>query len=480
MLYADLKRAALMALLMALPFAAVSQSPVDFDTGDLDAGDFRHQEEEGLLPLEDLRTFTRVYDHIRNGYVEELSDSTLLEYAIKGMIAELDPHSTYLDEKSFEDLQVNTSGEFGGIGIEVGMEDGFVKVISPIDDTPADRAGIEAGDLIIRLDDKSVKDMTLGEAVELMRGPKDSELTLQIVREGVDQPFEITLMRDIIRVRSVRVRTLDKQYGYVRIAQFQVGTGRDMVKAINDLRAENPELKGLILDLRNNPGGVLQSSVEVADAFLDEGLVVYTEGRLENSDMRYHAKAGEIAEDLPMVVLINDGSASAAEIVAGALQDRGRAVIMGTRSFGKGSVQTIVPISDSRAIKLTTALYYTPNGRSIQAQGIVPDVTVERAKVTAIKGNGRPTEADLSGHLGNRNGEEESTRERRNTERASSEELLADDNQLSEGLNLLKGLNIFQQRQTVNLARRLPPLSEEVTADELQDEMEQQPEPEQP
>lgn len=450
MLYADLKRSVFAVLLTIalVPQTLAQDHPAP---------------EEGLLPLEDLRTFTRVYDHIRNGYVEELSDSTLLEYAIKGMIAELDPHSAYLDEKSFEDLQVNTSGEFGGIGIEVGMEDGFVKVISPIDGTPAERAGIEAGDLIIRLDDKPVKGMDLSEAVEIMRGPKDSELTLTIVREGVEQPIELTLIRDIIRVQSVRVRTLNNHYAYVRIAQFQVGTGQDMIKALKELREENPDIKGMVLDLRNNPGGVLQSSVEVADAFLDEGLVVYTEGRLENSDMRYHANPGEIAKDLPMVVLINDGSASAAEIVAGALQDQGRAVILGTRSFGKGSVQTVVPISDTRAIKLTTALYYTPNGRSIQAQGIVPDVTVERAKVTAIKARGRTTEADLSGHLGNANGGEESDSKSRESERSSSEELLADDNQLHEALNLLQGLHIFKQRQHATLTTRLPPLSDSAT-----------------
>jgi len=462
MLYADLKRTALAALLVIFtaPALALNGESAPMSTP---------HEDEGLLPLEDLRTFTRVYDHIRNAYVEELSDSTLLEYAIKGMIAELDPHSTYLDEKSFEDLQESTSGEFGGIGIEVGMEDGFVKVISPIDDTPADRAGIEAGDLIIRLDDKPVKGMSLAEAVEMMRGPKDSELTLQIVRDGVDQPFEITLIRDVIRVRSVRVRTLDNNYGYVRIAQFQIGTSGDMVREIETLKADNPNLRGLILDLRNNPGGVLQSSVEVADAFLDEGLVVYTEGRLENSDMRYHANPGEIAEDLPIVVLINEGSASAAEIVAGALQDHGRAVIIGTRSFGKGSVQTIVPISDTRAIKLTTARYYTPNGRSIQAQGIVPDVNVERAKVTALAGNARPTEADLTGHLRSGDGDE-STRQRREEERSSTEKLVAEDNQLHEALNLLKGLHIFKQRQEANLARRLPPMSDYETPDEPDEE----------
>ncbi|WP_430623884.1 S41 family peptidase [Marinimicrobium locisalis] len=460
MLYADLKHATLLALFATLPGLAAAQgtAPSMSPNAQADQAATDAVPEKGLLPLEELRTFTRVYDHIRSSYVEELTDAQLLEYAIKGMISELDPHSAYLDKKSFEDLQENTSGEFGGIGIEVGMEDGFVKVIAPIDDTPAERAGIEAGDLITRLDGQPVKGMTLTEAVEKMRGPKGSELTLTVMREGMEQPFEVTLKRDVIRVKSVRVRLMDDHYAYVRIAQFQVNTGKDMVDAINKLREENEDVRGIVLDLRNNPGGVLQASVEVADAFIDEGLVVYTDGRLENSDMRYHANAGQIAEDLPMVALINDGSASASEIVAGALQDHGRAVILGTRSFGKGSVQTIVPIDEARAVKLTTALYYTPNGRSIQAQGIAPDVEVERARVTAIQGLKRSTEADLSGHLGNVNGGEESnsqTRAERDEDRA------IEDNQLHEALNLLKGLHIFQRQQAAKAP--LPQVPEEAS-----------------
>ncbi len=462
MLYADLKRAFLAVLFTTLSPLALAQAGQE--------GADSPSAEQGLLPLEELRTFTRVYDHIRNGYVEELSDAKLLEYAIKGMISELDPHSAYLDEKSFEDLQENTSGEFGGIGIEVGMEDGFVKVIAPIDDTPAQEAGIEPGDLIIRLDDQPVKGMSLNDAVEKMRGPKGSELTVTVVREGVDQPFELTLTRDVIRVKSVRVRLEANHFAYIRIAQFQVNTGRDMIEALKELREEHEDIRGIVLDLRNNPGGVLQTSVEVADAFLDEGLVVYTEGRTENSDMRYHANPGEVAEDLPIVVLINDGSASASEIVAGALQDHGRAVVLGTRSFGKGSVQTVVPISETRAVKLTTALYYTPNGRSIQAQGIVPDVAVERARVTALGGGARSTEADLAGHLGNANGGEESNTRSRKSERQTKEEDIGD-NQLVEAINMLKGLHIFQQRQNANLAQRLPPITDG-------DEPESQPETE--
>ncbi|UTF58693.1 S41 family peptidase [Gilvimarinus sp. DA14] len=403
-------------------------------------------EAKALLPLEDLRTFTRVYDHIRSSYVEELSDSELLEYAIKGMMAELDPHSAYLDAESFEDLQVNTSGEFGGLGIEVGMENGFVKVISPIDDTPAQKAGIEAGDLIIRLGDQPVKGMTLNEAVAIMRGPKGSDLSVTVVREGIDQPFDITITRDIIKVRSVRTKMLDDNYLYLRIATFQVNTGRDVQDKLQNTLQDYPNTKGVILDLRNNPGGVLQASVDVADAFLDGGLVVYTEGRLESSYSRYNANPGDLLDGLPVVVLINDGSASASEIVAGALQDQHRAVIMGTRSFGKGSVQTVVPITDSRAIKLTTARYYTPSGRSIQAQGIEPDVVVERAKVTAVKPRLRTTEADLAGHLNNDNGAAEVGSKERENQRNGSTSLLANDNQLHEALNLLKGLNIFRHQ----------------------------------
>ncbi|BFM22260.1 S41 family peptidase [Gilvimarinus japonicus] len=425
--------------LLSLPAAAQNTAP------DVASDDEANAPSKGLLPLEDLRTFTRVYDHIRNSYVEPLSDSELLEYAIKGMMAELDPHSAYLDAESFEDLQVNTSGEFGGLGIEVGMENGFVKVISPIDDTPAQKAGIEAGDLIIRLDEKPVKGLSLSEAVTLMRGPKGSPLTVTIVREGVDQPFELVIERDIIKVRSVRTKILDDDYLYLRIAQFQIGTGDDVASRLQKTLGEHSNIKGVILDLRNNPGGVLQASVDVADAFMDGGLVVYTEGRLESSYSRYEANPGDLTDGLPVVVLINDGSASASEIVAGALQDQGRAVIMGTRSFGKGSVQTVVPISESRAIKLTTARYYTPSGRSIQAQGIEPDVQVERAKVTAVKPRLRTTEADLAGHLGNTNGEDESDSKSRDQARSAQQSLLSNDNQLHEALNLLKGLNILRQ-----------------------------------
>lgn len=419
-------------------------------SADTDSENIVSAAEKPQLPLEDLRTFTKVFDHIRKAYVRDIDDSTLLEYAIKGMLSELDPHSAYLDASDFEDLQVNTSGEFGGLGIEVGMEDGYVKVISPIDDTPAKKAGVEAGDLIIKLDGDSVKGLSLNEAVNKMRGKKGSDLEVTIVREGADKPFELNITRDTISVRSVRTRMLEDGYGYLRIAQFQVNTGKDVVKELNKLKAEQIELgqplKGLVLDLRNNPGGVLQASVEVADAFLNDGLIVYTEGKIENAELTYSAMPGDDTDGLPLVVLINGGSASASEIVAGALQDHERGIIMGTRSFGKGSVQTVMPISDETAIKMTTALYFTPNGRSIQAQGIEPDVLVERAKVTKLEERGgRVTEADLKGHLGNGNGGDESNAKDRADSKSDAEDLSTRDNQVYEALTLLKGLHIFSR-----------------------------------
>ncbi len=396
--------------------------------------------EEGRLPLDELRSFADVFNHIRLSYVDEIDDKTLLENAIRGMLSGLDPHSTYLDKKSFDDLQVSTTGEFGGLGLEVGMENGFVKVIAPIDDTPAQKAGIESGDLIIKLDGKPVKGMSLNDAVNEMRGKKDSEIELTIVREGLRQPFDIILKRNIIKVVSVRSKTLEDGYGYIRIAQFQSKTGSEFRKAINKLQESNEEIKGLVLDLRNNPGGILQASVEVVDALIDEGLIVYTEGRHENSRFEYSATPIDHSNGTPLVVLINGGSASASEIVAGALQDHRRAIIMGTDSFGKGSVQTVVPLSKDHAIKLTTARYYTPNGRSIQAQGIVPDITVERAKIEAIKARGGITEADLQGHLSSSNGDESDSKKRENK---NKETQFNSDNQLYEALNLLKGLHIL-------------------------------------
>jgi carboxyl-terminal processing protease len=398
-------------------------------------------EEQGKLPLDELRTFAEVFNQIRIGYVEEIDDSTLLEYAIQGMLMGLDPHSMYLTEDAFENLQNATSGEFTGLGLEVGMEDGYVIIISPIDGSPAAEAGLLSGDVILKLGNIPVKGMSLNEAIDIMRGPKGSKIELSIGRPGESQPFEVTLVRNTIKVASVRQSWLEPGYGYIRVAQFQSSTGKDVRKSLEKLMSEQ-KLKGLVLDLRNNPGGILRASVDVADLFLDGGTVVYTEGRVDNADISYDADPLDAADGAPLVVLINRGSASASEIVAGALQDHNRAIIMGTQSFGKGSVQTVLPLSDSRAIKLTTALYFTPNGRSIQAEGIVPDIEVERAKVTAYENTRQITEADLSGHLDNANGASSDKKSSKVTS-----ELLADDNQLYEALALLKGLNILGMRE---------------------------------
>ncbi len=400
------------------------------------------------LPLEDLRTFARIFEQIRQAYVEEVSDKTLLENAIRGMLGELDPHSAYLDEKDFTDLQSATSGEFGGLGIEVGMEDGFVKIISPIDDTPASRAGVEAGDLIIKLGDTAVKGLSLDEAVSMMRGKPGDPLKMTLLRKGSDKPIQLTIVRDIIKVTSVRYRQLEPGYVYVRLAQFQANTGEELNKAIKQL-SQPTAIQGLVLDLRNNPGGLLGAAVDVSDVFLDEKLVVYTKGRLAEANMRYNAKIGDSLNGAPIVVLINDGSASASEIVAGALQDHRRAVILGTESFGKGSVQTVMPISETKAIKLTTALYYTPAGRSIQAEGIKPDIVVARAKLTAIDNGVLAAEADLTRHLGNGNTEDVQKTDAKTKKKSSEKALPAEDkeaplqdsdNQVHDALNVLKAM----------------------------------------
>ncbi len=395
----------------------------------------------GLLPLNELRTFADVFDRIKQAYVEEVDDKTLLENAVLGMLQELDPHSAYLKPEAYQDLQVNTMGEFGGLGIEVGMEEGFVKVITPIDDTPAQKAGVMAGDLIIKLDSTPVKGLSLGEAVKLMRGKAGSNIVLTILRKGTDKPLEITVKRAIIQVQSVKGRLLEPGFAYIRLSQFQINTGKDMNDLLDKLAKESKaSLKGVILDLRNNPGGVLQAAVEVSDSFIDEGLVVYTQGRLPDSDMKFHATPGDRIRGLPLVVLVNGGSASASEIVAGALQDHNRAVIMGTTTFGKGSVQTVLPLHNDRALKLTTARYYTPSGRSIQATGIAPDIVVENAKLTHVDELAGVKERDLSGHLENPE-EALSAAEEKNSNLDLSEK----DYQLYEALNLLKALNVLNK-----------------------------------
>jgi carboxyl-terminal processing protease len=353
------------------------------------------------------------------------------------MLSGLDPHSVFLEENAYDSLQENTQGEFSGLGIEIGQDRGYITIIAPIDGSPAEAAGLEAGDVILKIDGESIRDLPVDRSVDLMRGPTGSEVLLTIGRRGTQDPFDVTVVRDIIKVPSVRSRELMKGYLWLRAAQFQKDTGNEAIAILQKALAEG-DLNGVVLDLRNNPGGVLGASVDMAGALLDGGLVVYTEGRHPQAAERFEASSGDILDDLPIVVLINGGSASASEIVAGALQDRRRAVIMGTRSFGKGSVQTILPVTETRAVKLTTALYYTPNGRSIQAEGIVPDIVVERAEVKSVESARRTKESDLQGSLSG--GDPADTE----AESESLTELRNSDNQLYEALTLLRGINLLR------------------------------------
>jgi carboxyl-terminal processing protease len=434
------------------------------------------------LPVEELRSFADVYNAIKQGYVEPVEDKKLITHAISGMLANLDPHSAYLDADAFKDLQVSTQGEFGGLGIEVGMEDGFVKVVAPIEDTPAYRAGLKSGDLIIKLDDTPVKGLTLNDAVKKMRGKPKTQIRLTIVRKGEMKPFEVTLTREKIKVQSVKSKLLEGGFGYLRVTQFQEETTADVVKHLDRLAKEDKDakgtgIKGLVLDLRNDPGGLLNGAVGVSAAFLPpQTLVTSTDGRTEDAKRRYLASPEDYqrghrddlmknlpayAKTTPMVVLVNAGSASASEIVAGALQDHKRAVVMGTQTFGKGSVQTVLPLSNNAAIKLTTARYFTPSGRSIQAKGITPDIVVEE---TANGGSReRVREADLERHLG---GEKEKTAEpaapkpqtkndksdkkakpdeAEDTPRAPIEFASKNDYQLNQATNLLKAWQIIKR-----------------------------------
>ena len=402
-------------------------------------------DERQSLPLEELQMFADVFNQIRQGYVESVPDSKLFEMAVQGMLSGLDPHSVFLEEKAYDSLQEKTQGEFSGLGIEIGQDRGYITIIAPIDGSPAEAAGLEAGDVILKIDGESIRDLPVDRSVDLMRGPTGSEVLLTIGRRGTQDPFDVTVIRDIIKVPSVRSRELMKGYLWLRAAQFQKDTGNEAIAVLQEALAEGG-LNGVVLDLRNNPGGVLGASVDMAGALLDGGLVVYTEGRHPQAAERFEASPGDILDDLPIVVLINGGSASASEIVAGALQDRRRAVIMGTRSFGKGSVQTILPVTETRAVKLTTALYYTPNGRSIQAEGIVPDIVVERAEVTSVESARRTKESDLQGSLSggdpvNTEAESESLTELRNS-----------DNQLYEALTLLRGINLLRPNTVPELS----------------------------
>jgi len=409
---------------------------------------FATRQSDDILPLEQMRAFTDVFTRIKSNYVEEISDDELLEHAIRGMLNGLDPHSSYLNTEEFNELRIGTTGEFGGLGIEVGMEDGFVRVVAPIDDTPAQRAGMQSGDLIIRLDDTPVKGLSLNDAVKLMRGKPGSTIVLTVIREGEDGPLSIELERAVVKTTSVRSRILEDDIGYVRISHFQTSSSEDMLKSIKKLQGEaGGKLGGLVLDLRNNPGGVLSGARHVSDAFLENGLIVYTDGREPGSKLRYTATSGDVLDGAPLIVLVNGGSASASEIVAGAMQDHGRGIIMGTKTFGKGSVQTIQDLPGGGAVKLTTARYFTPNGRSIQALGIEPDIETRQSTVTQLETSIDPlTESNLSGHLKSGDEDAEGDGSEATTDAGNT---VGDDYQLNEALNLLRGLSILGKNSSL-------------------------------
>ncbi len=390
------------------------------------------------LPIEQIKTFAEIFTRIKRSYVESVSDEKLLDYAVEGMLAGLDPHSVYLKDERFEQLNEGTQGKFGGLGMEVIMEGGFVKVVTPIDDTPAADAGVRPGDLIIRVDGATVSGLSLNEATEKMRGEPGTSVVITILRESQAEPFDLTLERAVVRISSVKRLRLSDQIGYLRVSQFQVSTAESFRKQLKMLR-EIEDFSGLIIDLRNNPGGLLNSAISIADTFIEDGVIVSTRGRIAENNQEFLATPSDLLEGKPIVVLINDGSASASEIVAGALQDHKRALVLGTESFGKGSVQTVMNISEHEAVKLTTARYYTPNGQSIQASGIVPDVYVaQRQFKESVEGFKRIKENDLPGHLEN----DAQPKTKQNTVEVSA--LLAEDYQLNEAFNLLNGLVRFQ------------------------------------
>jgi len=396
------------------------------------------------LPIEDLKIFAEIFGKIKSDYVEDIDDSQLLNDAIKGMLNGLDPHTVYLDPDSFREMNIDTHGEFGGLGLEVTMENGVIRIVAPIDDTPAHKAGLRSGDLIISMDGVQVKGLSLGESVSLMRGKPGSEIVLTIVRKDRPEPFEVTLKRAIIQLESVRAELLETGFGYVRVIQFQIGTATSLRQQLARLARESgTALKGLVLDLRDNPGGVLDGAIQVSDTFLRDGLIVSTRGRAEDSEVTFSASPKDYLNDAPLVVLVNGGSASASEIVAGALQDHGRALILGTTTFGKGSVQTILPMLNGAALKLTTARYYTPNDRSIQATGITPDVVSQPAESSQTPDGdaSRLRESDLAGHL-----ENELEKDQNATVDTKTDPLLFSDLQVREALNILKGMVIARQQ----------------------------------
>ncbi len=396
-----------------------------------------------------LRIFTDVLQKVQENYVEEVDIDKLIYGAIEGMLATLDPHSNFLSPDVYKELQVETKGRFGGLGIEITIRDGILTIVSPIEDTPAYRAGLKAKDKITKIDGESTKNMTLFEAVKRMRGKPGTSVTLTIVREGVQKPMEVTIVRDIIKIVSIKSRLLDEHYGYVRLIQFQENTSKELDKALADLESVKGGLKGLILDLRNNPGGLLDQAVAVADRFLESGRIVYTDARISTQKMEFNAHPKKQLHDYPMVVLVNSGSASASEIVAGALQDHRRAIILGTTTFGKGSVQTVIPLDDGSGLKLTTAQYFTPSGRSIQAKGIEPDIVVpqevparsEEPKQEGIR------EKDLERHLETKENNDTKELEPPEGKRSIDDESLRLDVQLTRALEILKSWTIFQAYQ---------------------------------
>jgi carboxyl-terminal processing protease len=404
---------------------------------------------------ETLETFTNILSIVKKNYVEDVETKNLVNGAINGMLSSLDPHSAYLTPDLYKELQMDTQGRFGGLGIEITVKNGVLTVVSPIEDTPAFKAGVQPGDMIFKIEDDFTKDMTLVDAVKRMRGPKGTKINLSIKREGNPELINFTLTRDTIRVQSVRNRTLEPGYGYIRLAQFQERSDRDLQKALEKMAGEKGGLKGLVLDLRNNPGGLLTQAVRVSDLFLDSGLIVYTDGRIESQKQKFFAQKEASLMDFPIVVLVNGGSASASEIVAGALQDHKRAVVLGTKTFGKGSVQTILPLDDNSALRLTTARYFTPKGRSIQATGIVPDIIVESTPQQDGKGDDRKRpslrEENLPGHLQNQQqtpSQEQLDREREKQIPSSAptgDDTIDNDAQLKRALDLLKSWDVFKQ-----------------------------------
>jgi carboxyl-terminal processing protease len=394
---------------------------------------------------QELQLFTDVLSIIRRSYVEEVDMKELVYGAVNGMLASLDPHSSFMPPEVYKELKIDTSGEFGGLGIEVTIRGGILTIVSPIEDTPADRVGLQAGDMIIKIEDRFTKDMSIMEAVKMMRGRKGSKIKISVMRESFTKPTEFELVREIIKVKSVKARTLEDNFGYVRIAQFQERTQDDLSKALADLKEQNKGvLDGLVLDLRNNPGGLLDQAVKVSDTFLEQGLIVYTEGREEGSQMRFSAHSSGTEPGYPIVVLINGGSASASEIVAGALQDNERAVILGTQSFGKGSVQTIIPMNDDTGLRLTTARYFTPSGTSIQAKGIAPDILVKPMEIKEVEGFSSFREKDLANHINSPETDSVAPAQKPKQLKFTLDSKTRQDYQLLRALDLLKGWQILK------------------------------------